>query len=198
MPQLRRVCVFCGSRSGTKTAHADAARSLGRSLADRQIELVFGGGSIGLMGTMADACLTAGGVVRGVIPTQLASDEVAHDGLTELLLVGSMHERKAKMAELSDAFIALPGGLGTLEELFEVLTWAQLRIHQKPVGLFNVHGFFDPLLVMLDHIVAEGFLHAHHLKLFAHARDAESLVEALETFEVGLDATTRPLSLEDT
>ena len=155
---LKRVCVYCGSREGSKPAYAQAARDLGAALARRGIGLVYGGGRIGLMGIVADAVLAEGGTVTGVIPRALVSKEVAHLDLKDLRIVGSMHERKALMAELSDAFIAMPGGFGTFEEMFEVLTWAQLRFHQKPCGLLNVEGFYDGLLSFLDHAVAEDFI----------------------------------------
>jgi uncharacterized protein (TIGR00730 family) len=157
---FKRVCVYCGSREGSRPAYAQAARDLGAELARRGLGLVYGGGRIGLMGVLADAVLAAGGTVTGVIPRALVSKEVAHLELKDLRIVGSMHERKALMAELSDAFIALPGGFGTLEEIFEVLTWSQLRLHQKPCGLLNVEGFYDSLLAFLDHAVREDFLRA--------------------------------------
>jgi uncharacterized protein (TIGR00730 family) len=157
---LKRVCVYCGSREGSKPAYAQAARDLGAALARRGIGLVYGGGRIGLMGVVADAVLAEGGSVTGVIPRALVSKEVAHLDLKDLRVVGSMHERKALMAELSDAFIAMPGGFGTFEEMFEVLTWAQLRFHQKPCGLLNVEGFYDGLLSFLDHAMAEDFIRA--------------------------------------
>jgi uncharacterized protein (TIGR00730 family) len=157
---LKRVCVYCGSRDGSRPAYAQAARDLGAELARRGLGLVYGGGRIGLMGVLADALLAAGGSVTGVIPRALVSKEVAHLDLADLRVVGSMHERKALMAELSDGFIALPGGFGTLEEIFEVLTWSQLRLHRKPCGLLNVEGFYDSLLAFLDHAVREDFLRA--------------------------------------
>ena len=160
MTSLKRVCVYCGSREGSRPAYAQAARDLGAALVRRGIGLVYGGGRIGLMGVVADAVLAEGGSVTGVIPRALVSKEVAHLDLKDLRIVGSMHERKALMAELSDAFIALPGGFGTFEEMFEVLTWAQLRFHQKPCGLLNVEGFYDGLLSFLDHAVAEDFIRA--------------------------------------
>ncbi|MFI9011513.1 TIGR00730 family Rossman fold protein [Actinosynnema sp. NPDC053489] len=152
-----RVCVFCGSSSG-RVRHVEAAREVGRALAERGIGVVYGGGRVGTMGALADGALAAGGSVVGVIPRNLVEWEVAHGNLTELRVVSSMHERKALMAELSDAFVALPGGAGTLEELFEVWTWAQLGLHAKPVGLLDVDGYFAHLLRMIDHMVAEGFL----------------------------------------
>jgi uncharacterized protein (TIGR00730 family) len=154
------VCVFCGSAFGSRQAYRDAAAETGQELAKRGIRLVYGGGNVGLMGVIADACLATGGEVVGVIPHSMVEREIAHLGLSKLHIVGSMHERKALMAELSDAFIALPGGFGTFDELFEILTWRQIRIHSKPVGLLNVEGYFDPLLAMADHAVQEGFLRA--------------------------------------
>lgn len=157
---LRRVCVYCGSREGNDPAYVAAARELARTLAERGIGIVYGGASVGLMGAVADAALQAGGEVVGVLPHSLFETEVAHRHLTELIEVDTMHQRKAQMAALSDAFIALPGGLGTLEELFEALTWTQIGIHAKPCGLLNVGGYFDPLLTFLDRTVAEGFVAA--------------------------------------
>jgi uncharacterized protein (TIGR00730 family) len=154
---LRSVCVFCGSSFGNRPEYAEAAAQFGELLGRRGIQLVYGGGNVGLMGVLADAALAAGGRVIGVIPQMLVDRELAHRG-TDLRIVSSMHERKALMAELSDAFVALPGGLGTYEELCEVLTWAQLAIHNKPVGCLDVLGYFQPLAAMLDHAVAEGFL----------------------------------------
>lgn len=162
MPQLASVCVFCGSSPGVDRAFAAAAEEVGRLLAIQGRRLVYGGGRIGLMGTVADAALAHGGEVIGVIPRALAEKEVAHSGLSELRVVASMHERKAAMAELADGFIALPGGIGTLEEFFEVWTWGQLGLHHKPFGLLNVAGFFDPLLAFLDHLTDQRFLRAEH------------------------------------
>jgi uncharacterized protein (TIGR00730 family) len=155
---LKRVSVFCGSRSGTDPRYRDAATALARELLQRRLGLVFGGGSVGLMGVVADAVLDGGGEAIGVIPHGLAAREVAHRGLADLRVVSSMHARKALMADLSDAFVALPGGFGTFEELFEVVTWAQLGIHRKPIGLLNVAGYYDHLVRFLDHAVGEGFV----------------------------------------
>jgi uncharacterized protein (TIGR00730 family) len=154
---MRSVCVYCGSREGGRREYREASTDMGRLLAERQLRLVYGGGAVGLMGSLADAALTHGGEVIGVIPEALATREIAHGRLTELRVVPSMHARKALMADLSDAFIGLPGGLGTFEELLEILTWTQLGIHQKPLGLVNIGGYFDPLVALLDHAVAEGF-----------------------------------------
>jgi uncharacterized protein (TIGR00730 family) len=156
------VCVFCGSSPGAHPDYEAAARALGAGLADAGAQVVYGGASVGLMGALADAALAAGGEVVGVIPQSLVDREVAHPGLTALHVVGTLHERKARMAELSDAFVALPGGAGTLEELFEIYTWGQLGLHAKPLALVNVRGYFDGLLAFLDHAMAEGFLPAEH------------------------------------
>jgi uncharacterized protein (TIGR00730 family) len=176
---LKRVCVYCGSRDGSRPAYVQAARDLGAALAGRGIGLVYGGGRIGLMGAVADAVLAAGGSVTGVIPRALVSKEVAHLDLKDLRIVGSMHERKALMAELSDAFIALPGGMGTLEELFEILAWAQLRFHQKPCGLLNVEKFYDPLLSFLDHAVSERFIPARLRASMLVETDSLRLLDSL-------------------
>ena len=155
---MQSVCVFCGSSTGNDPAYTEAARSLGTTLAEANIRLVFGGGHVGLMGVISNAALEAGGDVIGVIPKSLVERELAHAGLTDLRIVGSMHERKALMSDLSEGFIALPGGTGTLEEFFEVLTWAQLGEHEKPCGLLNVAGYYDPLLAVFDRMVEAGFL----------------------------------------
>jgi hypothetical protein len=162
---MKRICVFCGSDRGVRPDYADAARRLGRALASRRLALVYGGGRVGLMGEIANSVLDAGGEVVGVIPRSLYEMEVAHTGITDLRVVDSMHERKALMAEVSDGFIALPGGMGTLEELFEVLTWAQLGFHEKPCGLLDVAGYFEHLIAFLDHAVGERFLRAEHREL---------------------------------
>jgi uncharacterized protein (TIGR00730 family) len=162
---MTRICVFCGSSVGVRPAYADAARLLAAELITRKLGLVYGGGSVGLMGVVADGVLAAGGEVIGVIPGPLASRELAHRGVTELRVVGSMHERKATMADLADAFIALPGGLGTLEETLEILTWAQLGIHRKPIAVMNVDGYYDGLLRLLTHAVREGFVRPEYFAL---------------------------------
>ncbi len=161
----RKICVFTGSRHGASTAYADAAEQLARDLVERGFGLVYGGGNVGLMNVIADTVLELGGHVTGVIPNTLVSKEVAHRGLSELRIVNSMHERKALMAELSDGFIALPGGIGTMEEFFEVLSWAQLGIHNKPCGLLNVSGYYDPLIEFLDHAVSQDFVKPKHRAL---------------------------------
>ena len=176
---MRSACVFCGSRSGTEPAYDEAARELGRTLAAENITLVYGGGRVGLMGVVAEAALGAGGEVVGVIPQALLEREIAHTGLTDLRVVGSMHERKALMSELSEGFIALPGGTGTLEEFFEVLTWAQLGEHRKPCALLNAGRYFDPLLALFDHMVAKGFLSEVHRAMVVVETEPEALLEAL-------------------
>ena len=175
----KRICVFCGSSPGRGDTYRDAAARLGRLLAESGIGVVYGGASVGTMGVVADAALGAGGEVVGVIPQALVDREVAHTGLTDLHVVADMHERKALMAELSDGFIALPGGAGTLEELFEVWTWAQLGLHTKPIGLLDVAGFYEPLAVLLDHMVAEGFLAATNRDLVVRDPDPAALLTAL-------------------
>jgi uncharacterized protein (TIGR00730 family) len=176
---FRSVCVFCGSRRGRKAEYQELAVLLGRRLAADGTTLVYGGGSVGLMGSVADAVMAAGGSVIGVIPEALATKEVAHAGVTELRVVPSMHARKAMMADLSEAFIALPGGLGTFDELFEILTWAQLGIHAKPVGLLNVAGYFDALLALVDHSIAEGFIHDDQRGLFVAGGTIDELLASL-------------------
>ncbi len=171
--------MFCGSSAGARLEYAQATADFGRLLAERSVRVVYGAGNVGLMGVLADAALAAGGQVIGVIPQMLVDRELAHRGITELRIVTSMHERKALMAELSDAFVALPGGLGTYEELCEVLTWGQLGIHHKPVGCLNVKGYFDPLMCVLDHAVSEGFLRAEQRGLFLASADAEELMLGL-------------------
>ena len=176
---LKRVCVFCGSSSGADPAYRQAAEALGRALVGRGLGLVFGGGHVGLMGALADAVLVEGGEAIGVIPRGLQERELGHRGLSQLRVVGSMHERKAAMAELADAFLALPGGMGTLEETTEVLTWAQLGIHQKPVGLLDVRSYWRALLAFLDHAVESGFLRPEHRALLLVEREPEALLDRL-------------------
>ncbi|MBW4426435.1 MAG: TIGR00730 family Rossman fold protein [Nostoc desertorum CM1-VF14] len=168
---------------GVRPVYKEAAQTLGKTLASQKFRLVYGGGNVGLMGVIADAVLLAGGEVIGVIPEFLAAKEIAHNELTVLHVVGSMHERKTKMADLADAFIALPGGYGTLEELCEILTWAQLGLHQKPCGLLNVERYFDPLLRLFDHAVKEEFLKSAHRSLVLEASDAESLLNLFATYQ---------------
>jgi len=179
---MKRVCVFCGANAGTRAEYGLAAQGLAGVLARRGLGLVYGGGNVGLMGTLADSMLQAGGEVIGVIPQHLVAKEVAHRGVTKLHIVDTMHQRKAMMNELSDAFIALPGGYGTLEELFEILTWSQLGIHGKPSGLLNVSGYYDGLLAMLDHAVDEGFLRPPYRELVMAETDADTLVQRLASF----------------
>jgi uncharacterized protein (TIGR00730 family) len=176
---LRRICVFCGSSAGARPAYSQAAQTVGRLLCRRGIELVYGGGHVGLMGMLADACLDEGGRVIGVIPQALADKEVAHAGLTELRIVGSMHERKFVMAQLSDAFLALPGGYGTWEEFFEMLTWSQLGIQRKRCAILNVDGYYDPLLQMADKAASDGFLRDGHRNLLLAGVDPEHLLDRL-------------------
>ena len=179
---MKRVCVNCGSSPGFDPCYMIMARRLGQALADRKYELVYGGADVGLMGEVADTVMKAGGVVRGVIPASFA-DKVSHQGLTELRVVGSMHERKKMMFDLSDAFIALPGGYGTLEEIAEVLTWAQLGLHSKPCGLINVEGYFDPLLSFLDNAVAKGFTKQQHRQMLLVALDPVELLDKMASYE---------------
>ncbi len=181
---LRRICVFCGSSSGTQPIYTHAAETVGRQLAQQGTELVYGGGNVGLMGTVADSCLAHGGRVLGVIPQLLVDKEVAHTGLTELRIVGSMHERKALMADLADAFIALPGGFGTWEEFCEILTWSQLGIQRKACAVLNVNGYYSPLLQMADNAVAEGFLRPIHRDLLLSDDDPPRLLDRLSTYVV--------------
>ncbi|MDT0632417.1 TIGR00730 family Rossman fold protein [Rubrivirga sp. S365] len=178
---IRRVCVYCGSRPGARLAYAEAARSLGTLLAEAGIGLVTGGGRVGLMGVVADAVLAAGGEAVGVIPHALAEREVGHDGLTALHVVASMHERKATMADLADAFVALPGGLGTLEEIAEMLTWAQLGLHDKPCGLLDVEGYYAPLVAFVDHAVGEGFVGAEHRAALVVEAEPAALLDRLRS-----------------
>lgn len=193
---MKRICVFCGSSAGSQPEYRACAEELGAELTRRNIGLVYGGGNVGLMGAIADSVLKAGGEAIGVIPEHLMAREIGHNRLTKLHVVHSMHERKALMADLSDAFIALPGGFGTLEEFFEVLTWSQLGLHVKPCGIVNVRGYYTPLLHMLDHAVRERFLKAENRALVL-ARDTPSeLLQALEEWrpihvEKWLDRNTR-------
>jgi uncharacterized protein (TIGR00730 family) len=181
---MRRICVFCGSSSGTRQNYQQAAQAVGRLLCRRGIELVYGGGNVGLMGVLANACLDEGGRVIGVIPQALADRELAHTGLTELRIVSSMHERKALMADLSDAFVSLPGGYGTWEEFFEVLTWSQLGIQRKACGVLNVDGYYDPLLAMADKALSEGFIRPIHRDSLLSDADPERLLDRLGNHDV--------------
>ncbi|MEA2255875.1 MAG: hypothetical protein QOG35_1920 [Solirubrobacteraceae bacterium] len=179
MPDLSSICVFCGSNAGTDPAYLAAAEEVGAGLAQRGIRVVYGGGRVGLMGAVADAARAAGGEVIGVIPKQIFDLEIGHTGIDDLRVVGSMHERKALMAELADAFIALPGGIGTLEELFEVFTWAQLGLHAKPLGLLDVVGYYEPLAAFLDHSVEQGFLRPETRAILSVSDAFDELLGAL-------------------
>lgn len=176
---MKRICVFCGSSAGRRPLYVEAARALGRLLAARGCGLVYGGASVGLMGEVADAVLQAGGEVDGVIPHALEARELAHRGLTRLHVVDSMHDRKSLMADLADGFVALPGGMGTIEEMCEVLTWAQLGLHGKPCGLLDVAGYYHPLVAFFDHAVAEGFLRPEHRDMVLRAEDPARLLDLM-------------------
>jgi uncharacterized protein (TIGR00730 family) len=177
-----RICVFTGSRQGSRPEYSAAARQLGHAIVERDYGLVYGGGNVGLMSVIADTVLGLGGHVTGVIPDSLVSKEVAHRGLSDLRIVRSMHERKAVMAELSDGFIAMPGGIGTMEEFFEVLSWAQLGIHGKPCGLLNTSGYYDHLIDFLDHAVDQGFLKPKHRSLLILATEPSAMLSRFEAF----------------
>lgn len=179
---MNAICVYCGSRSGNRPEYAASARSLAEGLLERGIGLVYGGASVGIMGLLADAMLAGGGRVIGVIPAALSAREIAHQGLTELRVTRSMHERKLLMAELADGFIALPGGIGTLEELFEIWTWAQLGLHAKPCGLLNVAGYYDGLAAFLDHTVAEGFLQPQYRTMLCMETSPQRLLARLQEY----------------
>jgi uncharacterized protein (TIGR00730 family) len=176
------VCVFCGSRDGNDPAYVAAARETGAAIARRGWKLVYGGGHVGLMGALADAALAAGGEVIGVMPRALLTREVAHPGITRLHLVTSMHRRKALMSSLSDAFLTLPGGYGTLEEFFETLTWAQLGLHTKPCALLDVAGYWDPLLAMVDNTIVEGFVPEEHRRLILTSHDPDALLDRMAAY----------------
>ncbi|WP_151446921.1 LOG family protein [Lacisediminimonas profundi] len=183
---MKSICVYCGSSMGNTDRYPASARAMAAELVRQGISLVYGGGRVGLMGVIADEVLRLGGEVTGVIPDALMKREVGHHGLTKLHVVRDMHERKALMAELSDAFIALPGGIGTLEELFETTTWSQLGLHDKPVGLLNVDGFYDGLTGFMQHMVTQGFLRQEHAQLMLHDPDPASLLEKMRTFVPGI------------
>lgn len=182
--KIQSLCVYCGASAGHAAIHTEAARHLATLMVQNEIALVYGGGQVGLMGVIADAMLAAGGTVTGVIPQALMVSEVGHNHLTRQIVVKDMHERKALMAELSDGFIAMPGGIGTLEELFETLTWAQLGFHDKPVGLLNTAGFFDGLVDFLRHLVQQGFLKQEHAALLLADSDPAALLQKLQVFEM--------------
>ncbi len=181
---MKSVCVFCGANPGARPSYVEAARRIGAGLAARGLALVYGGAQGGLMGAAADAALSGGGRVHGVLPEFMVKREIAHGGLTELRLVGSMHERKAEMAARADAFVALPGGYGTLDEIFEVLTWSQLGLHHKPCALLDVDGYFAHLVAFLDHATAEGLLRPEHRAMLFVERDPERLLDRLATYAV--------------
>jgi len=180
---MKRIAVYCGSSSGVNRIYREQAAYLGRLLAARQTEVVFGGGKVGLMGILADAVLKAGGRVTGIIPGFLHVKEVAHDALTEMITVDNMHERKALIYDMSDGFIALPGGFGTLDELFEMLTWAQLGLHRKPVGILNVNGYYDSILMGIDTMVSEGFLKVDNQEIIQVSGKAEDLLQRMESYQ---------------
>jgi uncharacterized protein (TIGR00730 family) len=194
---MKSVCVYCGSRPGTRPAFAATAAMLGRRLADDGVTLVYGGGNVGLMGVLADAALAAGGDVLGVIPQQLVEWEVAHPRLTRLDVVAGMHERKARMFGISDAFVALPGGFGTLDELFEMLTWRQLGLGDKPCALLDVDGFYTPMVAMLDRMVETGFVPAAHRNDLWHGEDIGALLHWLRDNQPGRRAAPPRLHAED-
>ncbi|KDR38755.1 TIGR00730 family Rossman fold protein [Caballeronia glathei] len=179
---MKAVCVYCGSAPGARPVYAEAAKAFGRALVEADMSLVYGGGRVGLMGLIADEVLANGGRAVGVIPELLLKKEVGHTDLTELHVVPDMHERKKKMADLSDAFVAMPGGVGTFEELFEVYTWAQLGYHQKPVALLDVDGYYDPLLSMLQHTVEEGFMRRAYLDMLQVAADPAAMIDKLKRY----------------
>lgn len=181
-PAFNRICVFCGTNPGERPEYGAAARALGKLLADEGIELVYGGASVGIMGELADAVHEHGGHVTGIIPQQLMKKEAAHTGIPDLIVVASMHQRKSQMADLSAGFIALPGGIGTLEGYFEILTWGQLGIHRKPSGILNVAGYFDRLIEFLDHAVEEGFLEQEHRDMIVVETDPRKLLERLKEY----------------
>ncbi|VWX37001.1 putative cytokinin riboside 5'-monophosphate phosphoribohydrolase [Limnobacter sp. 130] len=180
---MKNICVYCGSSSGSRVEYAEGARALAQALVANQLGLVYGGSNLGLMGAVAEEVLRLGGRAVGVIPQTLVTKELAHPALTELYVTRDMHERKAMMAELSDGFIALPGGLGTFEELFEILTWAQLSFHHKPVGILNVNGYYDGLLSFLDHAHAEAFIRPQHRNMLMAHTDASKLLAAFKEYE---------------
>ncbi|MBV8659631.1 MAG: TIGR00730 family Rossman fold protein [Burkholderiales bacterium] len=195
---MKHICVFCGSSMGRQEQYRQAAIDLGTTMARQGVHLVWGGGRVGLMGTIADAVLAGGGQTVGVIPTFMVEREVEHVSSTELIEVDTMHARKAVMAERADGFIALPGGFGTLDELFEILTWGQLQIHGKPVGLLNVGGYFDPLLQWIDHAEREGFIRPHHRQLYTVANNAEALLEQMRQHAAPTEDWVGKVQLEQT
>ena len=193
---MNSICVYCGSSDKINRAYIEAAYELGKVIASREIKLVYGAGSTGLMGAVANGTLENGGEVIGVMPEIFNTPNLAHQGLTRLEIVDDMHKRKARLAELSDAFVALPGGFGTLEELFEILTWAQIGLHQKPVGLLNIRHYFNPLITMIEQASAEGFIYSEHQALFTTAEEPHKLLEALSNHDHP-DGLDRWLTRED-
>ena len=187
---MKRICVYCGSNPGRRPEYTAAAKALAKTLCENGLGLVYGGAKIGIMGAIADTMIEHGGEVIGVMPQSLVDREVAHPGLTRLEVVASMHDRKAMMAELSDGFIALPGGIGTLEEIFEVMTWAQLGFHKKPCALFNVEGYYDKMAAFLDHVVEEGFVKAEHRGILMNISEPAALIKTFKTYEAPV-ATTK-------
>jgi uncharacterized protein (TIGR00730 family) len=186
--EITRLCVFCGTNTGSRPEYGAAARELGTLLASEGIELVYGGASVGIMGELADAAQEGGGHVTGIIPQQLMQKEAAHRGIPDLIVVASMHQRKSQMADLSDGFIALPGGIGTMEGFFEILTWGQLGIHAKPCGILNTAGYFDALIEFLDHAVQEGFLLEAHRNAIMVETNPKALLERLRAWEPSEEA----------
>lgn len=180
---MKQVCVFCGSYQGSQPIYMTAAHQMGNGLAQRGLGLVYGGGRVGLMGAVADGTIAGGGKVIGVIPQSLVDRELAHKGLSELRVVASMHERKAVMAELADSFVAMPGGFGTLDELFEIITWAQLGFHRKPIALLNIGGYFDPLITFIEHMETEGFIKPEHRNAVLVKNDVDSLLDTLLAYQ---------------
>lgn len=180
---MKSICVFCGSNAGGARVYKDLAKELGYLLAENQQTLVYGGGNVGLMGIIADACLEKGGEVVGVIPGFLQDKEVGHDGLSEMIVVNTMHERKQRMADLSDGFVAMPGGFGTMDELCEILTWGQLGLHGNPIGLLNVNGYFDPLISMFDHMVAERFLNPQNRAMVLVDQQPRQLLQLMDAYQ---------------
>ncbi len=190
---MKSICVFCGSSKGRKVIYSEIAVRLGETLASRNISLVFGGGKIGLMGLLADSCMSNGGSVTGIIPKFLSKDEIAHDGISELIVVESMHDRKLKMSQLADGFIALPGGFGTLEELCEILTWVQLDIINKPIGILNIEGYFDHLIDQFHKMVEEQLLKSANLKFFVQSDDVDELLSRMGSMKTTNKSFTEKL-----
>ncbi|MEM1134934.1 MAG: TIGR00730 family Rossman fold protein [Bacteroidota bacterium] len=180
---MKKICVFCGASPGSETIYKETAECFGNFLANEKYELIYGGGSTGMMGFIADACLSKGGKVIGLIPRFLTAKEIDHKGLTQLLQVDSMHERKQKMADIADAFIALPGGMGTMDELCEIVTWSQLGLHQKPIGILNIKGYFDSFIKFMDHMVTQRFLSEDNRKIVVTDNDPKKLLEKMKRYK---------------